>query len=223
MTAYRGCDTPWPLLYVPIPPCQRCSPLAESILPRARGELCVTPHSPYINPHRPHPSCFAQPASRYGSSSLERWCPFSLFPRHGLPNSWSRFSSKSLSKLAEGFYLAERPDDTALSMLEPVSYVVPDPSLRGYRGVGTSRSQGISSFCGLATLVANTVRSPSVASRAVVVHLFVTLGIFACPGPHTARRTVVAGITLARHLEAAGRTARVQIWSLAHTTPHEST
>ena len=148
-----------------MPPCQRCSPLAESILPRVGGELCVTPHSPYINPHRPHPSCFAQPASRYGSSSLERWCPFSLFPRHGLPISWTRFSSESLSKLAECFYLAEWPDDTALSMLEPVSYVVPDPFLRGYRGVGTSRSQGISSFCGLATLVANTVRSPPVASR----------------------------------------------------------
>lgn len=41
--------------------------------------------------------------------------------------------------------------------------------------------------------------------------------------PHGARCAVTAGITLARHLEAAGRAARVQIWSLAHTTPEAST
>ena len=62
-------------------------------------------------------------------------------------------------------------------------------------------------------------------SRWVVVYLFIDsdTGILACPGPHAARRTVTAGITLARHLEAAGRTARVQIWSLAHTMPDAST
>src|ERR1700677_572110 len=41
--------------------------------------------------------------------------------------------------------------------------------------------------------------------------------------PYGARCAVTAGITLARHLEAAGKAARVQMWSLAHTTPVAST
>ena len=41
--------------------------------------------------------------------------------------------------------------------------------------------------------------------------------------PHGSRCAVAAGITLARHLEVAGRAARVQIWSLAQTTSDAST
>jgi hypothetical protein len=41
--------------------------------------------------------------------------------------------------------------------------------------------------------------------------------------PHGARCAVTSGITLARRLEALGRAARVQMWSLAQTTPDAST
>lgn len=41
--------------------------------------------------------------------------------------------------------------------------------------------------------------------------------------PPDARCTVTSGITLARQLEAAGKVARVQVWSLAQTTPDANT
>lgn len=41
--------------------------------------------------------------------------------------------------------------------------------------------------------------------------------------PHAARCAVTSGITLAQRLDAAGKAARVQVWSLAQTTPDAST
>ena len=41
--------------------------------------------------------------------------------------------------------------------------------------------------------------------------------------PHGARCTVTAGITLAQWLEAVGKAARVQVWSLDQTTPDART
>ena len=40
------------------------------------------------------------------------------------------------------------------------------------------------------------------------------MGILACLGPHASRCTIAVDITPTRHLEAAGRTAPVQIWSI---------
>ena len=125
-----------------------------------------------------------------------------------------------------GFYLAGQPDVTASSMLEPVSYAIPE-----YVFARISRSGDITaprnierpSSCGLETLIDNTVRSPSVTSRDRLLIVYSDAGIFTCSGPHAARCTVSAGITLASRLEAAGRMAPVQIWSVAHTTPDAST
>ena len=130
------------------------------------------------------------------------------------PNSWTRFSSESQGKLTEG------------STLEPVGYEIPE-----YVFARISRSGDITaprnierpSSCGLETLIDNTVRSPSVTSRDRLLIVYSDAGIFTCSGPHAARCTVSAGITFASHLEAAGRMAPVQIWSVAHTTPDAST
>jgi len=71
-------------------------------------------------------------------------------------------------------------------------------------------SIGRPSFCGSATLIDNTV---SLLVQVRMPH----------DTPHGSRRTVTAGIMLARRLEAVGRAARVQVWSLAQTTPDAST
>ena len=155
-------------------PTVRCPPLAESIHPGAGGKLCVTvPHTHVNSTYSTliH-SSYTQTASRYGSSSLAGWCPFSLFPsslpnRHDLPNSWTRCSSEYLGKLTEGFYIAGRPDDTASSMLELVGHATPDQVFARISRSGditVPRDIERPSSCGPATLVGNTVCSPSVAS-----------------------------------------------------------
>ena len=69
----------------------------------------------------------------------------------------------------------------------------------------------------------NYCRQNSVAPRGFCLLVDPDVGNLLCPGPHAARCTLAAGITPTRHLEAAARTARVQIWSLAHTTQDAST
>ena len=83
-------------------------------------------------------------------------------------NSWTRFISESLGMLTESFYRAGQPDDTASSLLEPVSYAKRDRVFARISRSGditAPRNIGRLSSCGLATLVDKTVYSPSVASR----------------------------------------------------------
>jgi hypothetical protein len=131
------------------------------------------------------------------------------------PNSWTRFSSESLGMLTEGFYRAGQQDDTTWStMREPVSHATPDHVFARISRSGditmVPRSIGRPSSCGPATQVDSTA---SLLVQVRVPH----------DTPHGARCSVTSGITLARHLEAASRAARVQMWSLAHTTPDAST
>ncbi|KAH9061957.1 hypothetical protein EDB87DRAFT_1576281 [Lactarius vividus] len=127
------------------------------------------------------------------------------------PNSWTRFSSESMSMFSatEGFYRpGHQPstfDDAASSMLEPVSHAAPDFFARISRSGDITmvpRSIGRPSSCGPATLVDNSV---SLLVQVRIPH----------DTPRGARCAVTAGITLARRLEAAGKPARVQVWSLA--------
>jgi hypothetical protein len=145
------------------------------------------------------------------------------------PNSWTRFSSESMGMFTEGFYRPRQPDD---AIFKPVSHATPDHVFAQISRNGditmVPRSIGRPTSCGSAIQVDNTVRRPW---RRVAVHSFVTLVQVSLlvqvrmphDTPHGARCSVTSGITLARHLEAAGRAAQVQMWSLAHTTPDATT
>ena len=101
-----------------------------------------------------------------------------------------RFNSESLSKLTECFYLAGQPDDTFSSLLEPVSFAMPDrifARILRSEGITVQGNIGRPSSCGPTTLVDNIVRSPSVASRGCLL-------ILARLGPHAARCTIEAGV-----------------------------
>jgi len=132
------------------------------------------------------------------------------------PNSWTRFSSESLGVLtaSEGFYRAGQQDDATFGMLEPVSHPAPDHVFARISRSGditmVPKSIGRPSSCGPSTLVDDTV---SLLVQVRMPH----------DTPHGAQCTVTAGITLARQLGAVGRAARVQVWSLAQTTPDAST
>ena len=111
-------------------------------------------------------------------------------------------------------------------MLEPVGYAIPEYVFARISRSGVitpTRNIELRSSYELETLIDNTVRSPSVTSRDRLLVVYSDAGIFACSGPHAAQCTVSAGITFASHLEAAGRMAPLQIWSVAHTTPDAST
>ncbi|KAH9020237.1 hypothetical protein EDB84DRAFT_1515548 [Lactarius hengduanensis] len=135
------------------------------------------------------------------------------------PNSWTRFSSESMGMFspAEGFYRpGHQPstfDGAASNMLEPVSHAAPDFFARISRSGDITmapRSIGRPSSCGPATLVDNSV---SLLVQVRMPH----------DTPRGARCAVTSGITLARRLEAAGKAARVQMWSLAQATPDANT
>ena len=129
------------------------------------------PLSRYLNPHPLvlHTACL--PLWLILSSGMVTLLTLSFLPnRHHLPNSWTCFSFEYLSKLTKGFYLAGRSDDsdTASSMLELVGYATPDQVFARISRSGdimVPRDIGRPSSCGPATLVGNTVRSPSVASH----------------------------------------------------------
>lgn len=127
------------------------------------------------------------------------------------PNSWTRFSSESMGMFTEGFYRPRQPDD---AISKPVSHATPDHVFARLSRNGDTtmvpRSIGRPTSCGSAIQVDNTV---SLLVQVRMPH----------DTPHGARCSVTSGITLARHLEAAGRAARVQMWSLAHTTPDATT
>lgn len=131
------------------------------------------------------------------------------------PNSWT-----GVLTAAEGFYrTGHQPPPTMItavassnggSMLEPVSHAAPERvfariSRSGEITMMASRSIGRPSSCGPATVVDNTV---SLLVQVRMPH----------DAPRGARCAVTSGITLARRLEAAGKGARVQVWSLDQTT-----
>ena len=194
----------------------------------------MIPHSPFLDPHSlvlrtvclsPWLILF----SRMVSESLLTlaFLLIGMVYQVVYPNSWTRFSSKSLSKLTEDFYAPDSRTIQFSSLLEPVSYEMPDhifARIWGSEGITVPGNIGHPSSCGPTNQVDNTVRCPSVASRGcLLIHRLWSR--YPCLfEPHAAHYTAAASITPARQLEAVGTIkARVQIWWLAHTTPDAST
>ena len=110
----------------------------------------------------------------------------------------------------------------AFSMLEPVSYAKLDHVFAWISKSGDTTSQGIADARPPVGRQLSSTKLSGVTWVMLVRGLDPDVGILVCPGSHAARCTVAAGITPARHLEAAVRTPRVQMWSLAHTTQDAS-
>ena len=220
-------------------------PLRVKSLHQGGGKPCVLPHSSYFNPNFLTDCRWRLPLWLLLFGVVVSVLTLSyLLTGTVYPNSWTRFSPESLGMLtaSEGFYRAgHRPstiDDAASNKLKPVSHstlnrVFAQISKSGDITMVQSRI-GRPSFCGGATLVDNTVRfcrvamahSPAKHSRSWFVLVQVSLLVqvrMPHDTPRGARCAVTSGITLARRLEAAGKVARVQVWSLAQTTPDANT
>jgi len=133
----------------------------------------------------------------------------SMYPIHGW---WTRYGSQSLGVFKDICRSGHPPsaiNDTVSHFLAPISYVEP------------CRVFARSTRSGDFILPSTVMRRPSSSGPAFLVDNSLSL-LVQVRIPDTsrdARCAITSGITPTRHLESAGKVARVQLWSLAGIMP----